>query len=160
MYFKMELLAAYLWNQFPTWDIHVPPELSCKGNFQGSSIRCSSYRFQLPNNRKAAWNSKCAGTSCAFSNCAAAGPRLATKEHDRHEVEQLMSPRVKACAPQDTRNRAAQIMWDFRCGRVPVVDGDHKRSGSSPTAIFAWPLLPRELCFTGWRWNRQWRADL
>lgn len=38
------------------------------------------------------------------------------------KVEQLMQRAVQACAPTDTLNRAAQIMWEHDCGCVPVVD--------------------------------------
>jgi CBS domain-containing protein len=35
-------------------------------------------------------------------------------------VEQLMSRIVATCRPEDTLNRAAQIMWERDCGVVPV----------------------------------------
>lgn len=37
-------------------------------------------------------------------------------------VEQIMNRDVKVCGPHDSLNRAAQIMWEHRCGAVPVVD--------------------------------------
>lgn len=41
-------------------------------------------------------------------------------------VEQLMTRDVKVCRSDDTLNRAAQLMWEFDCGCVPVIstDGD------------------------------------
>jgi CBS domain-containing protein len=39
-------------------------------------------------------------------------------------VEQLMTRQVKTCGPEDSLNRAAQIMWDNDCGCVPVCAGD------------------------------------
>jgi len=37
-------------------------------------------------------------------------------------VEQIMNVHTKVCHPYDVLNQAAQIMWDNRCGAVPVVD--------------------------------------
>lgn len=42
------------------------------------------------------------------------------------EVEKLMTRGVRTCGPNDTMNRAAQIMWENDCGVVPVVDGEGK----------------------------------
>ena len=38
------------------------------------------------------------------------------------KIEQLMTRPVQSCQPQDTINRAAQIMWESDIGCVPVVD--------------------------------------
>jgi CBS domain-containing protein len=38
------------------------------------------------------------------------------------KVEQIMNRDVKTCGPQDSLNKAAQIMWEKSCGAVPVVD--------------------------------------
>jgi CBS domain-containing protein len=38
------------------------------------------------------------------------------------KVEQIMNRDVKTCGPQDSLNKAAQIMWEESCGAVPVVD--------------------------------------
>ena len=41
-------------------------------------------------------------------------------------IKDLMTRRVRACGPDDTVNRAAQIMWEHGCGCVPVIDlGGH-----------------------------------
>jgi CBS-domain-containing membrane protein len=40
------------------------------------------------------------------------------------KVSDLMATRVATCSPDDSLNRAAQIMWEQRCGSVPVVDQD------------------------------------
>lgn len=40
------------------------------------------------------------------------------------KIEQLMSRPVQCCQPQDTINRAAQLMWDADVGCIPVVDAD------------------------------------
>jgi CBS domain-containing protein len=39
-------------------------------------------------------------------------------------VEQLMSKQVYWCRPEDTLDRAAQLMWDHDCGALPVCSGD------------------------------------
>jgi CBS-domain-containing membrane protein len=39
-------------------------------------------------------------------------------------VEELMTKSVRTCRPEDSLNRAAQIMWDHDCGAVPVVSSD------------------------------------
>ena len=37
-------------------------------------------------------------------------------------VRDLMSEHVHACAPTDSLQRAAEIMWSGDCGAIPVVD--------------------------------------
>ncbi len=44
-------------------------------------------------------------------------------------VEQIMNRNVKSCHPGDSLNLAAQLMWENRCGAVPVVDGESKLVG-------------------------------
>lgn len=39
-------------------------------------------------------------------------------------VKQIMSQPVATCTPDSTLNQAAQLMWDFDCGVLPVVDGE------------------------------------
>ncbi len=39
-------------------------------------------------------------------------------------VQELMSTQVKACAPEDSLERAAQLMWENDCGALPVSAGD------------------------------------
>lgn len=39
-------------------------------------------------------------------------------------IEQLMTKQVRTCRPDDTLERAAQIMWDYDCGSIPVCSGD------------------------------------
>src|SRR5580692_11984200 len=36
-------------------------------------------------------------------------------------VEQIMNRDAKVCRPEDSLNKAAQIMWEHRCGALPVV---------------------------------------
>lgn len=45
------------------------------------------------------------------------------------KIEQLMTRPVQSCQPQDTINRAAQIMWQGDIGCVPVVDADNRVVG-------------------------------
>jgi CBS domain-containing protein len=45
------------------------------------------------------------------------------------QIEQIMTRDVASCAASDTLNRAAQLMWEYDCGCVPVVDADAKVVG-------------------------------
>jgi CBS domain-containing protein len=42
-------------------------------------------------------------------------------------IEQLMTKDVATCGPDDTLNRAAQLMWERDCGFVPVVESTERR---------------------------------
>ena len=44
-------------------------------------------------------------------------------------IEQLMTKEVATCGPEDSLNRAAQIMWEHDCGFVPVVEPGGSRRG-------------------------------
>ena len=57
------------------------------------------------------------------------------------KVEQIMNREVKTCRPQDSLNQAAQIMWDERCGAVPVVDDQSKPIGF---------LTDRDICMAAY----------
>jgi CBS domain-containing protein len=39
-------------------------------------------------------------------------------------VEQLMTKQVKSCSPDDTLDRAAQLMWENDCGCIAVCAGN------------------------------------
>jgi CBS-domain-containing membrane protein len=39
-------------------------------------------------------------------------------------VDQIMTRQVGTCQPEDSLERAAQLMWSHDCGCVPVVSGD------------------------------------
>jgi CBS domain-containing protein len=39
-------------------------------------------------------------------------------------VDQIMTRSVQTCRPEDTLERAAQLMWEHDCGCVPVCSGD------------------------------------
>lgn len=57
------------------------------------------------------------------------------------KVEQVMNRDVKTCRPQDSLNQAAQMMWDERCGAVPVVDAQSKPIGF---------LTDRDICMAAY----------
>ena len=44
-------------------------------------------------------------------------------------VKELMSEHVHTCAPEDSLQRAAEIMWNRDCGTVPVIDIDRRVVG-------------------------------
>jgi CBS domain-containing protein len=44
-------------------------------------------------------------------------------------VEQIMNRDAKVCQPEDSLNKAAQIMWEHRCGALPVVDKQFRPIG-------------------------------
>lgn len=39
------------------------------------------------------------------------------------QVNEIMTREVKSCRPDDSLERAAQLMWDCDCGCVPVCEG-------------------------------------
>jgi CBS-domain-containing membrane protein len=57
------------------------------------------------------------------------------------KVEQNMNRGVKTCGPQDSLNRAAQIMWEEACGAVPVVDEQSRPIGF---------LTDRDICMAAY----------
>ena len=38
------------------------------------------------------------------------------------KVAELMATEIATCLATDSLNRAAQLMWEHRCGSIPVVD--------------------------------------
>jgi len=66
-------------------------------------------------------------------------------------VEQLMARDVLGCAPADSLNTAARIMWERDCGCVPVVeheDGDARVVGM---------LTDRDICMAAYTQGRPLR---
>lgn len=57
------------------------------------------------------------------------------------QVEKLMIRDVKSCGPQDHLNTAAQIMWDYACGCVPVLDENQRVVGM---------LTDRDVCMAAY----------
>jgi CBS domain-containing protein len=60
-------------------------------------------------------------------------------------VHQLMTRKPRVCAPSDTLQQAAAIMWDTDCGCVPVVDGQ-----SRPIAM----ITDRDICMGAYTQGR------
>ena len=60
-------------------------------------------------------------------------------------VKQLMRHRVSTCAPTDTLNTAARIMWEQGGGSVPVVDVDFRPVGF---------LTDRDICMAAYTQGR------
>ena len=60
-------------------------------------------------------------------------------------VERVMNRDVRACRPDDTLNRAAQLMWDNACGCVPIVSERHQ-----PIGI----LTDRDICMAAYTQGR------
>ena len=54
-------------------------------------------------------------------------------------VKQLMTKEVHACRPDDTLERAAQLLWDHDCGCLPVC----KDNGASRTVAV---ITDRDIC--------------
>lgn len=61
------------------------------------------------------------------------------------QVEQIMNRNARVCHPQDSLNKAAQIMWENSCGAVPVVD-EHSR----PVGF----LTDRDICMAAYTQGR------
>lgn len=45
------------------------------------------------------------------------------------KVQDVMVKSVEVCAPEESLNRAAQLMWEHDCGCVPVVDSSRRIIG-------------------------------
>ena len=60
-------------------------------------------------------------------------------------AERVMKREVRACRPDDTLNRAAQLMWDNACGCVPIVSERHQ-----PIGI----LTDRDICMAAYTQGR------
>ena len=57
------------------------------------------------------------------------------------KVNEVMVEEVKLCGPNDTLNRAAQIMWENDCGSVLVVDDESRAIGI---------LTDRDICMAAY----------
>jgi CBS domain-containing protein len=57
------------------------------------------------------------------------------------KVEQMMNRTAKSCHPEDSLNKAAQLMWDNSCGAVAVVDVHSKPIGF---------LTDRDICMAAY----------
>lgn len=56
-------------------------------------------------------------------------------------VHDVMTKNVVSCGPTDTAEQAARIMWEERCGCVPIVDADRH-----PISI----VTDRDICMAAW----------
>jgi predicted transcriptional regulator len=61
------------------------------------------------------------------------------------DVKRLMRHEFLSCTPEDTLNRAAQIMWEEGCGSVPVVDTNFRPIGF---------LTDRDICMAAYTQGR------
>src|SRR5262245_8153870 len=52
-----------------------------------------------------------------------------THESTTMNVQRWMSRTVITCQPQDSLQRAAQLLWDYDLGALPVIDATHKLVG-------------------------------
>ena len=57
------------------------------------------------------------------------------------KVSEIMTAEVKCCHAKDSLNTAAQLMWDFDCGCIPVVDDSGR-----PIAM----LTDRDVCMAAY----------
>src|SRR5215831_11707216 len=64
--------------------------------------------------------------------------RVSVRRRTALKIEALMTQNPKCCVPNDTLNRAAQIMWENDCGSLPVVD-----ERGRPIAM----ITDRDICF-------------
>lgn len=62
------------------------------------------------------------------------------------KVNELMTEDVVTCKTTDSLNRAAQLMWDRRCGSIPVVDDSERVVGI---------LTDRDLCMAAYMQGRR-----
>jgi CBS domain-containing protein len=62
------------------------------------------------------------------------------------KVADIMTSEVATCASGDSLNRAAQLMWERRCGAVPVVDQDGRALGL---------LTDRDVCMAAYTQGRR-----
>ncbi|HVZ72914.1 MAG TPA: CBS domain-containing protein [Polyangia bacterium] len=62
------------------------------------------------------------------------------------KITDLMTADVATCAPTDSLNRAAQLMWERRCGCIPVVDAAAKVVGV---------VTDRDVCMSAYTQGRR-----
>jgi CBS domain-containing protein len=56
-------------------------------------------------------------------------------------IQDLMTRNPVTCGPEDSLNQAAQLMWDFDCGCVPIVDSERRLVGM---------LTDRDVCIAAY----------
>ena len=45
------------------------------------------------------------------------------------KIQRVMTRDVASCSPESSLAAAAGLMWQFDCGIIPVIDGNHKVVG-------------------------------
>jgi CBS domain-containing protein len=71
---------------------------------------------------------------CGEGWLASSGPRgdagaLESRKDESMKVEELMTQDVKACAPQDSLSRVAELLWEIDIGVLPVIDAEERVVG-------------------------------
>jgi len=61
------------------------------------------------------------------------------------KVSEIMTAKVACCSPEDSDNRAAQLMWENDCGVIPVVDANGCTIGT---------VTDRDLCMAAYTKGR------
>ena len=56
-------------------------------------------------------------------------------------IGEIMTRMVMTCSPDETLVRAADLMWNYDCGSVPVIDGDRRVVGF---------LTDRDICMAAY----------
>ncbi|MGY6214710.1 CBS domain-containing protein [Methylolobus aquaticus] len=67
---------------------------------------------------------KCRGATSSGRTFLASKPLDRDRRGNAVRIDQIMSKRVHTCQPDDSLERAAQLMWDFDCGAVAVCTGN------------------------------------
>lgn len=57
------------------------------------------------------------------------------------QVKELMTQQVQSCGPEASLERAAQLMWDYDCGCIPVCAGD---GAGQPIGV----VTDRDICMS------------
>jgi CBS domain-containing protein len=65
------------------------------------------------------------------------------------QVDQIVNREMKICHPQDSLNKAAQIIWENSCGGVPVVDEQSRPVGF---------LTDRDICMAAYTQGKLLKA--
>ena len=69
------------------------------------------------------------------------------------KVADVMTNDLVTCRADDSLNRAAQLMWERRCGTVAVVDDAGKAVGVLTDRMSAWPPTRRAAVWMTSRWR-------
>jgi CBS-domain-containing membrane protein len=80
--------------------------------------------------------------SAAVKDAPQPGPSVPSSEEETcaMRVEELMTKTVRCCAPDDSLEHAARLMWEYDCGCLPVCAGT--ADGAGLTAV----ITDRDIC--------------